>query len=196
MARPSAFRGRLYLVGFGLLFCSLVWIQERTGISLRTSLTTLAVAGVVVFIGRKLMAARRWRTLRISQVDGMTGPEFERYLARLLTHQGYQVKLTGASGDLGVDMIASRKDQTLAIQAKRQAGKVSRRAVSDAVAGMAHYHCNASMVITNNYFSPGAVELAKSTDCRLVDRGELSGWIRNFQARPGVIFLPRPFSKP
>ena len=59
--------------------------------------------------------------------------------------------------------------------------KVSRRAVSDAVAGMYHYGCNKAMVITNNYFSPGAITLARSTGCILIDRNILANWVTKYQ---------------
>src|SRR5262249_6354482 len=124
--------------------------------------------------------------------DSMTGIDFERYLQELLKSQGYSVRLTQASGDLGVDLVASKNAEKIAIQAKRNSSKVSRRAVSDAVAGMQHYRCNKSMVITNNYFSPGAVTLARSTGCFLVDRDELAEWIIGFQHTNRSSQEPKP----
>ena len=120
---------------------------------------------------------QRMRLLRLADVDGMSGSEFEEYVAWLLEAQGYAVEINGASGDLGVDLIAERGDACLAVQVKRAANPVSRRAVSDAVAGMDHYGCNAAMVVTNNVFSAGALELAESTECELVDREVLAEWI-------------------
>ncbi len=115
----------------------------------------------------------------------MPGTRFEAYVATLLQGQGYRVKHTGASGDLGVDLVAQNGQFKYAVQIKRQADPVSRRAVSDAVAGMAQYGCNAAMVVTNNYFSPGAKELAHSNRCVLIDRDHLAKWIVEFQqARP------------
>jgi restriction system protein len=89
--------------------------------------------------------------------------------------------MTKASGDLGVDLIASNDTSKIAIQAKRYESKVSRRAISDAVAGMRHYKCNRAMVITNNYFTPDAIKLAKSAGCMLIDRDVLADWIIEFQ---------------
>jgi restriction system protein len=111
----------------------------------------------------------------------MTGIDFEWYLQKLLTSQGYNVRTTPASGDFGVDLVASRNCDNIAIQVKRYNTKVSRRAISDAVAGMQHYRCNKAMVITNNYFTPGAITLARSTGCMLADRDTLAGWIVEFQ---------------
>jgi restriction system protein len=125
---------------------------------------------------------KRNKAIQISDIDIMSGIEFEHYLQRLLIHRGYQTQLTKGSGDLGVDIIASRGDEKIAIQAKRYEGaKVSRRTVSDAVGGLMHYGCNKAMVITNNYFTQDAIKLAQSNGCKLVDRDTLANWIIEYQ---------------
>jgi len=129
------------------------------------------------FIYFRILRARRTRVLERVNLDGLDGTEFEQYVAELLETQGFHVQHTGRSGDLGVDLIAERREMRYAVQVKRQSQPVSRRAVSDAVAGMAHYNCNAAMVVTNNFFSSGAQELAHSTRCKLVDRNTLAEWM-------------------
>lgn len=124
---------------------------------------------------------KKFMGIQIADIDSMTGIEFEQYLQKLLTSQGYSVHMTQASGDLGVDLVASRDGDKIAIQAKRYNTRVSRHAISDAVAGMYHYDCNKTMVITSNYFSPGAVALAQSTECILIDRDTLAKWVIEFQ---------------
>lgn len=104
----------------------------------------------------------------------MNGLEFEVYIARLLRHMGYKVENIKASVDFGVDIIAKKQDETYAIQVKRHSYPVSRRAVSDAVAGKQHYNCDKAMVITNNYFTKDAIALANSCDCILIDRKTLA----------------------
>lgn len=145
----------------------------------------VAVAGLIapaagpLLLGaaRRLVAYRRLRAIRLSDVDGMSGAEFEDYVGRLLERQGYRIERIGGSGDLGVDLVATYRETRWAIQVKRSARPVSRRAVSDAVAGARHYDCDAAMVVTSSGFTPGAVELAGSTGCELVDREELTEWI-------------------
>lgn len=124
---------------------------------------------------------RKYKGIQIADIDSMTGIDFEMYLKRILTNQGYTVNMTDISGDLGVDLVALGNGDKIAIQVKRYTNKVSRRAVSDAVAGMNYYGCNKAMVITNSYFSPGAVTLAKSTGCILIDRDLLTDWVNEFQ---------------
>lgn len=143
----------------------------------------LGISGGLIFLALYGLAYIYWRRRRRAaalarvDLDHLDGPAFERYVARLLEQRGYRVQHTGRSGDLGVDLIAEKAPYRYAIQVKRQDDPVSRRAVSDAVAGKQHYGCNAAMVITNNFFSPGAKQLARSTGCRLVDRATLADWI-------------------
>ncbi len=116
-------------------------------------------------------------TAVLTRIDGMSGFEFEQFIGQLLEKRGFEVEVTKGSGDFGVDVIAQKAGTKLAIQVKRQADKVSRNAVSDAVAGKSYYHCNQAMVITNSYFHDSAIVLAHSTRCELVDRDILQQWI-------------------
>jgi restriction system protein len=124
---------------------------------------------------------QRIRAIAIADVDKMTGEEFEQYVGKLLTHQGYKVAFTKTSGDYGVDIIATKAQEKVAVQAKRYAGSVGRAAISDAVAGKAHYQCNRTMVVTCNYFTREAKQLAYSNYCKLIDRDKLIDWILEFQ---------------
>lgn len=45
---------------------------------------------------------RKFRAILIANIDSMAGIDFERYLQKLLSNQGYSVSTTPASGDLGV----------------------------------------------------------------------------------------------
>jgi restriction system protein len=125
--------------------------------------------------------ARRFRALSMDDVDNMPGLLFEDYVAKLMEHQGYSTQVTPGSGDLGVDIVAKRNGVRYAVQCKRHSGGVSRRAVSDAVAGMNHYECSEAMVVTNSYYTSGALELARSNNCILVDRDELAQWANSFR---------------
>ena len=153
------------------------WLYDELGIPTWLTYTLLLSAVITALFAYCARQNKRIRAVHIADIDSMTGIDFERYLQKLLTMQGYSVRTTPASGDLGVDLVASRNGDNIAIQVKRYNTKVSRRAISDAVAGMQHYRCNMAMVITNNYFSPGAVTLARSTGCLLADRDTLARWI-------------------
>ncbi|MFH2040105.1 MAG: restriction endonuclease [Chloroflexota bacterium] len=139
---------------------------------------------------------KRHKQVMNHQIDIMSGIDFEEYLKILLTHKGYKVTGTPVSGDLGVDLVASRNGEVFSIQVKRYDTKVSRRAVSDAVAGIDYYDCDKAMVITNNYFSPGAKALADSNGCILIDRDILEEWIKEYQLSISNNRLARSNVKP
>jgi len=161
-------------------------LRHWLGIGLTVSFTLFAVIFLAMAWRSFSEKHRRFKAIRIANIDSMSGLQFERYLEMLLTRRGLIVTLTPGSGDLGVDLIASDGVSRFAIQAKRQNGAVSRRAISDAVAGMRHYGCTAAMVITNSYFTTGAKTLASSTECILVDRDLLSQWIVEARGEVGA----------
>lgn len=125
---------------------------------------------------------RRLHAIRLADIDHMPGLEFEAYVCKLMAHQGYgNVRNVRGSGDFGVDIIAERSGVRYAVQVKRYKSGVSRRAISDAVAGKYHFECDVAMVVTNSHFTRSAKVLAESTQCLLVDRDQLSDWIVAFQ---------------
>jgi restriction system protein len=165
----------------GLPLVAVRWMSEKTGIPESVILVAVAVAIVAGSVGVLLEQRKKFHAIRLANIDEMSGIQFEHYLKKLFSHRGYRVSITKASGDLGVDLIAVRGDERIAIQVKRYQRTVSRRAVSDAVAGMKHYRCNRAMVVTNSYFTPGAQTLARANNCPLVDRDKLGNWIVEMQ---------------
>ena len=107
-------------------------------------------------------------------VDQMAGVEFERYVAAVLRAVGYTVEVTKASGDFGVDLIATKDGVRTAVQCKRQARAVNGSAIQQVVAGAAVYDCTATMVVSNHRYTPAAEHLAEIHGCVLVDRVRLA----------------------
>jgi len=142
----------------------------------------VVVLGLTVLVRMlpRILRDRRYHALRLADIDRMSGHDFERYVARLLDHQGFSCTVTPGSGDLGVDVVARRGALSYAVQCKRYSSALNRESVSDAVAGKLHYNCGHAMVVTNQYFTPGAKQLGGSTGCVLVDRDELAKWITDF----------------
>jgi HJR/Mrr/RecB family endonuclease len=112
--------------------------------------------------------------ITITDIDLMSGVQFEEFLCEYFNGQGYQCSTTKASGDQGIDLIAKKGELTIAIQAKCYSGTVGNHAVMEAVAGMKYYSANRCMVITNSTFSKSAIELAKANGVILWDRQVLT----------------------
>ncbi len=113
------------------------------------------------------------RATGLDQVDCMSGELFEEYVASVLRGNGYQASTTKASGDFGVDIVASRDGVRTAVQCKRYGSPVGGGAVQQAVAGAPMYDCTATMVVSNQSFTRGAQELAHANGCQLIGRAEL-----------------------
>ena len=154
------------------MFAAAIWLVAEAGIDILLSIITFLLLVLLIYTFREPYAKK------LKQVDEMSGEEFERLVARLLRGRGYDAEVTATTGDLGVDVGAQRGSECLAVQVKRQDKPVSRRAVSDAVAGMPAYECTAAMVVTNSHFTDGARSLAELHECELVDRDHLETWLR------------------
>ena len=107
-----------------------------------------------------------WRSLR--------GIPFEDYLADVFELLGYTIEKTKASGDQGIDLIATGKSRRIAIQCKGYKDSVGNRAVQEAYAGKQFYDCGSCMVITNSVFTRQAIELASKLNCRLIDENDIN----------------------
>jgi len=149
---------------------------------------------IILFLGgglylwlmyKQRMRQRAFRALQISQVDTMTGEEFEEYVAELLRSQGYKTRMTPRSGDYGVDIVASKNGIKTAVQIKRYGKKLDQKPIREAVTGMAvrQYGCTKAMVVTNSTFTKAAEFLASESNCELVDREKLGKWVLTFQGK-------------
>ena len=116
----------------------------------------------------------------IAGVDIMDGLEFEEFIAFLFSKMGYSTKRTKSSGDQGIDVIAQKNNTIIGIQTKCYGGSVGNTAVQEAVAGKNYYGCNKIIVVTNNYFTYAAIELAKVNNVVLWDREILKDKINEF----------------
>ncbi|MBR1867813.1 MAG: restriction endonuclease [Clostridia bacterium] len=103
----------------------------------------------------------------------MSGKTFENFIAKLYKKLGYISINTKTSGDQGIDVIVKKTFLKLGIQTKRYDRPVGNKAVQEAVAGKKYYKLDKVAVITNNYFTRSAKELAKVNGVELIDRDKL-----------------------
>ena len=122
----------------------------------------------------KEAAYNRWLQRNYSatmqEVDQMTGVQFEEFCAALLKKHGYGVKFTKATGDQGVDLVATKDGVKYAIQCKRYDSKLGNAPVQQVYAGAKIYDCSVPIVMTNSFFTPGAKRAASVTGVQLWDR--------------------------
>jgi HJR/Mrr/RecB family endonuclease len=105
----------------------------------------------------------------------MSGIEFESFLVRVLTENGFSdIRGTPATGDQGADLIAKKDGKTIIIQAKRHDAAVGNKAVQEVTAAVRFYSGDEGWVITNSSFTKSAKDLAQKAGVRLIDGRDLS----------------------
>ncbi len=117
----------------------------------------------------------------LNSLDDLTGFEFESAIAGLYEHNGYSVKITKASGDYGVDILAKKSKEILAIQTKRYTGKVGIKAVQEVASGAFYYKATKAIVITNSFFTKQAKKLAHKIDITLINGEQLANMWESYQ---------------
>ena len=107
-------------------------------------------------------------------MDEMEGHDFEYYCADLLKVNGFlEVEVTKGSGDFGADILAEKDGITYAVQCKCYDKPIGVKAVQEVYAGRDYYDRMVGVVMTNQYFTQPAVELARKLNIMLWDRGYL-----------------------
>ena len=130
------------------------------------------------------------QTTHYQPTDKMDGISFEYWCIDLLKESGFKnVKHTGSSGDQGVDIIAEKDGLRYAIQCKFYSSKLGNAPVQEVFAGKSHYNCDVAVVMTNNYFTKSAFELASSTGVLLWDGDVVSKM--HVTASPKGLFAPK-----
>lgn len=119
---------------------------------------------VMMTFGRNLIKAAQ--DIGPSEINNMTGVQFENYVAELLRKKGHSVQLTPKTGDYGVDLIM---DGHVAIQCKRYGKGVGVKAIQEVYSGMQHYGCSSAIVATNSVFTANAKTLANELGVILWD---------------------------
>ena len=93
--------------------------------------------------------------------DKMSGEEFETWVGRLFEKDGFEVQGTRRTGDQGADLLATKDEKTIAIQAKCHKNAVGIKAVQEVIGALGYYGAHAGYVVTNSTFTRAAVALAQ-----------------------------------
>lgn len=143
-------------------------------------LLALIVRRRLVSVSSRAGAARQ-RVLdeQVSSTDGLSGPEFERLVARLLQRDGFgDVRIPGGAGDLGADVLGrSASGRTVVVQCKRysQHRSVSSPDMQKFLGTCFHEHgADEAWFVTTARFSKAARDLGARRGVRLVDRADLA----------------------
>lgn len=120
-------------------------------------------------------------TVTLAACDHMEGHAFEQLCADVLKANGFtQVRVTQASGDYGVDVLAQKGGVPYAIQCKCYSSSVGNHAVQEAYSGAAYYGGRVPVVLTNQEFTAAAKTMASSLGVKLWGRRELARLLESY----------------
>lgn len=159
------------MIDFGLPFVQAIFLVFKL-------LLPFFVIAFIFELLRKLpvlISEYRAKKTGISELDSLSGREFEIWLTGFFKRMGYKVKLLRKSKDNGADLIVTNKQgQRWAVQAKKRTGSnVGASAIGEVLRGQKWYKCEYAMVVTNSGFTKQACDEAAACDVTLWDRQKL-----------------------
>lgn len=99
--------------------------------------------------------------------------EYEQLVANVLQENGWNTRLTAATGDQGIDVIAEKQGVKVVIQCKLYSSPVGNAAVQEAIAGKSFERADFAAVVTNAGFTRAARQLASSSGAFLLHHDQL-----------------------
>jgi restriction system protein len=121
---------------------------------------------------------------RVNQIENQEGREvdvesldpiqFEHNCADLLKSTGWNPRVTQASGDQGIDVIAQLGNVKAVFQCKKYSQPVGNAAVQEIIAGKAFEQAHVAAVVTNATYTPSAKQLASTTGVHLLHFSEVT----------------------
>jgi hypothetical protein len=97
--------------------------------------------------------------------------EFEKFVAKLFRAKGYSARVTSKTGDAGIDVIARKNGEKVAIQAKRhkRSNKVGSPTVQKTLGSMHEINADKSIVVTSSGYTQPAKKRARNAPIELWD---------------------------
>jgi restriction system protein len=101
------------------------------------------------------------------------GHEYERFCADLLSKSGWETRVTKASGDQGVDIIAHYNGLRGVFQCKFYSSPVGNSAVQEVVTAKIHEQADLAVVISTTTYTKSAEMLAGTTNTILIHHDDI-----------------------
>jgi hypothetical protein len=107
-------------------------------------------------------------------VESLSPLEFESHCVSTLNANGWSASTTKASGDQGIDILATKQGKRAVFQCKKYSSPVGNKAVQEAHAGRSFASADLAFVVSNADFTQFARELASKCNVHLIHYSELT----------------------
>ncbi|MFP3390967.1 restriction endonuclease [Brevibacillus sp. SIMBA_040] len=116
--------------------------------------------------------------LLTSDIDTLSGTDFERLVENYYRDKGYKVERVGGSGDHEVDLILQdKKGYKIAVQCKRWKKNVGNDIVLRLKAGKQVYGCYDAWIVTTSHFTKAAIQIAEPLNIKLINGAQVHDMI-------------------
>lgn len=115
------------------------------------------------------------RKQNIDYLRSLTGIEFEHAVGAILNRLGYVANVTKASGDGGIDIIATIRSSTFAIQCKNHQKAIGPATVREMIGALGNPPAGSPVIVSSSGFTHEAWSLARGNFIILLD----DAWLRS-----------------
>lgn len=116
----------------------------------------------------------------------ITPIDYEQLVSNTLSDHGWKTRLTAATGDQGIDVIAEKGNLKAVIQCKLYSKPVGNAAVQEALAGKLFEKADIAVVVTNAGFTKSAKQLAGTSGAILLHHDQLDDLEHMARALPPI----------
>jgi restriction system protein len=120
-----------------------------------------------------------------------TAQDYEKFCTDQLTNAGWRTARTKASGDQGIDIVATKDGVSAVFQCKWYSQPVGNKAVQEVLAGKLFQEADLAIVLSNARYTPSARHLANRTGVHLLHHSQ----IEEFTARLAEEIRPDPATR-
>ena len=114
-----------------------------------------------------------------TDIDAMTGFEFEDFIVDLFIKLGYVVEKRKRTREQGLDLLLFKHGVRIVVQVKRQRRPVGNKSIQQALGALVYYKGQQAIVVTNSTFTTPAKQLAaRCLNVELWDRHVLEEKIK------------------
>jgi restriction system protein len=186
----------LYLVALMAWFASYGWWKSSPWL-IAVAFISIAVGGfgifAIIFSIRQAHHEEQQRALKTKNHWQRLSPSgFEKHVADLFRAKGYEAKVSGKTGDGGVDIQLRQNERKAIVQCKRYEKNVGVKVVREFCSVASQNAADEAFLVTSSGYTVEARKWAKKEPIILIDGDELIEWTKLLRFGAYANEMPRP----
>jgi|GEM_PF-6910753 len=122
-------------------------------------------------------------------IETLTPEDFERLIVLLLSKQGYETKHIPLGDDIGIDILAKKNGESIAVQVKKyDSRKINLAMVYHTFGAAAYYDCTRAIIITLSDITANAENAARKLNVEIIGKEALIGQIETLSITKDLLY--------